>query len=603
MKLSDLLKTTKPLLADGAMGTYYSEITGLDISMCELSNRDAPGVIEEIHRAYVKAGARLLRTNTFSANTGALSLPLSEVLTIIKEGYRLAVSAAQGKALVACDIGAIFYPGDGDRDPFSEYCAIADAFLSCGGSLFLFETLAETEPFCKVAAYIKQKNPDAEILLSFALSPDGRTRAGIPLSALLPSLKENRRLLSGVGLNCGSGPMHLAVQAKTLCDYAKAELGGLPVLALPNAGYPSVEQQRTVFMTPPTYFAQKTAEIASGGAAIIGGCCGTTPEHIALLRDTILHGGGLPPAVVTRRIIPQKEQTAPKSTFKSGIHHNAFVIAAELDPPYGSDLHKLLSAAHTLKSCGVDIITISDSPLSRAKLDSVVCAARIKRECGVDTLPHLCCRDKNANALRASLLAAHSEGIRAVLCVTGDHVPESDRGFIKPVFNLTSLRLMELIRQMNEDVFKESPMLVGGALNPGVPHPESESKRTIRKVQAGASFFLTQPVFDDTGFSLIQKARSLGAKVLVGIMPLVSYRNALYMSNEVPGIHIPQECLSRFSPDMNRDEAAEAGVEIAVKTAALAREAADGFYFMTPFNRADIIAEILKRLRDRRIIA
>ena len=601
MTLSQLLKTQKTILADGAMGTYYSEQTNCPVATCELANRDNPDVVEAIHRAYVNAGAQLLRTNTFSANTGALSLPLSEVLELVQKGYRLAARAAGEKALVFCDIGTIFYP-DGDKDPFPEYCAIADTFLQTGGRLFLFETLAETEPFFRVTGYIQKKEPNAKIFLSFALSPDGRTRAGIPLSKLLPELKKQQSLLAGVGINCGSGPMHLAVHAKELIHYAKEQLGGLPVLVLPNAGYPSVEQQRTVFTTPPSYFAQKTAEIAAMGADIVGGCCGTTPEHISYLHSAVQHGSAVAPVFKAASSAEIQKKSRPHQSLESRIQHDAFVIAAELDPPYGSDLQKILNAAHTLKEGGVDIVTISDSPLSRAKLDSVVCAARIMRDCGIDTLPHLCCRDKNANALRASLLAAHAEGIRAILAVTGDHVPECDRGFIKPVFNLTSQRLMELIHQMNEDVFQESPLLIGGALNPGVSNPEGEAKRAAKKQQAGASFFLTQPVFDNSGFSCIQSVRKKGAKVLVGIMPLVSFRNASYMSNEVPGIHIPKRYLDRFSPDMPKEQAVEVGMDIAVETAKLARPVADGFYFITPFNRASIVAEILRRLKKEKII-
>lgn len=330
----------------------------------------------------------------------------------------------------------------------------------------------------------------------------------------------------------------------------------------------------------------------------MGGCCGTTPEHILRLSQKLQE---LTEPAGTKASAPAHSvSTHAKAPITSGfsqkIQQGKFLLAAELDPPYGSDLSKLRSASLRLKEAGVDVITISDSPLARVKLDSVVCAAKLQRECGISALPHLCCRDKNVNALRASLLGAHCEGIRTVLAVTGDHVPESDRGYVKPVFNLSSIKLMETIHQMNSDIFADSPILVGGALNPRVSNMEGELKRAQRKMEAGASFFLTQPVFEED-FAMVDRVREWGAKVLIGIMPLVSYRNAYYMSNEVPGIHIPEESVQRFSPDMSREQAAEAGIQLAVEIARKALPHADGFYFMTPFNRSEIICGILERLK------
>lgn len=596
MQLQNFLVQKGPYVADGAMGTYFSQLTGRPASECELACQDDPGVILDIHRRYLAAGAKLIRTNTFSANTAALGLPLVQVLELVRQGWRLAAQAAGEQAVIAADIGTIYPEGDEQADPVPEYCAIVDAFLECGARTFLFETLAELEPLLPVFSYLRSKQPDAELMVSFSLTPDGRTRAGIPLTQLLAQLEAMPEPVTAVGLNCGCGPMHLGTHAASVCAWAR-EHSNPPVLVLPNAGYPAVEQQRTVFNTSPEYFAVKTAEIAAAGASFVGGCCGTTPEHIRRLSQ-LLEAQNQPAAFSKPRLpaasLPSPEEQDP---FSLKLEQGTFTLAAELDPPYGSDLSRLLDASRRFKEAGVDIITISDSPLARVKLDSVVCAAKIHRETGAGALPHLCCRDKNANALRASLLGAHCEGIRAVLAVTGDQVPECDRGYVKPVFNVTSIKLMETIRQLNSDVFADSPILIGGALNPLVPKVDVELVRVKKKIEAGASFFLTQPVFDDS-FALIDGARALGAKVLVGIMPLVSYRNACYMSNEVPGIHIPEQYVSRFSPDMTREEAARVGVEISVDIARRARAHADGFYFMTPFNRAEIVCDILSRLRE-----
>lgn len=596
MLLRELHNRKGPFVADGAMGTYFSLLTGQPASLCEAANREQPDVVAGIHRAYIQAGARLVRTNTFSANTAAMGLPLSQVLDIVREGYRIAQREAKEQTVLAADVGTIYPEGDEQADPLPEYRAIIDAFLECGARTFLFETLAELEPLIPAFSYLRERRPDAELMVSFSLTPDGRTRAGIPFPQLLSQLEAMERPVDAVGLNCGCGPMHLYAHAVALCGWAEKH-GSPPVLVLPNAGYPAVEQQRTVFNTSPEYFAVKTAEIAAAGAFLVGGCCGTTPDHILQLSHML--GEQLRPAAEIRRKAPVASldlQEKPDH-FSRKLRENEFVLAAELDPPYGSDLTKVMTAAGRLKESGVDVITISDSPLARVKLDSVVCAAKIRREVGISALPHLCCRDKNANALRASLMGAHCEGIRAVLAVTGDHVPESDRGYVKPVFNVTSIKLMEIIRQLNTDVFPNNPLAIGGALNPMIPRVEAELSRAKRKMEAGASFFLTQPLFEGR-FDLIDRVRALGAKVLVGVMPLVSYRNAYYMSNEVPGIHIPESYLNRFTPDMSREQSAQVGVEIAVEIARLALPHADGFYFMTPFNRAGIICAILTRLRS-----
>lgn len=592
-----MLTNHTPLVADGAMGTHFSALTGLPTSECERYNLAHPEVIASIHRGYREAGARLLRTNTFSANTRALGLPLEDVLAIVRAGYGIAAREAGDVALVAADIGPIYTDGDETADPTGEYCAIADAFSACGAGCFLFETFAEARPLLPVFAHIKETNPNAEIFVSFSLGPDGRSRSGIPLARLLKDLEPGLSLLHSVGLNCGCGPTHLYAHAAELCAWAKKR--GVSTSVLPNAGYPSMEHQRTVFNTSPAYFAEKTAQIAAFGVDLLGGCCGTTPAHIKELARFLQ--APVPQADFTAQ--PETAAPAPlPNPFEQSLAAGKFLLAAELDPPYGADIGKLLAASRRLKEAGVDFATVSDSPMARAKLDSVVCAAKIKRDTGLDVLPHLCCRDKNVNALRATLLAARCEDIHAVLAVTGDHVPEADRGYVKPVFNVSSIKLMELIGRMNADVFPTSPLLIGGALNPGVSNPEAELARVRRKLEAGARFFLTQPVFDEESFDLIDRTRALGARVLVGIMPLVSYRNASYMSNEVPGIHIPERYLSRFSPSMTREEGARAGIEIAAEIARFARPHADGFYFMTPFNRAEITCGILEVLRGEGVI-
>lgn len=599
MKFRDLLKSKRAILTDGAMGTYYMEVTGSDGSkMCEMENLENPQLIRDIHRSYINAGAKLIRTNTFSANSKALGLTHSELSRVIDAGYDIAVEAARGKACVLCDIGTLrVSQEDNEKAELEEYFHIIDRFLAKGAKAFIFETQAKFSPLDKLFRYIKQRDKDADIIASFALLPEGRTQLGVPLISLLEDLRKNRKYLSAAGLNCGCGPTHLNKYAKEMVGYAKINLG-LPVMVMPNAGFPYVENQRTVFYATPKYFAKKTAAIAKLGVDIIGGCCGTTPKHIEYLNRelsssvTATRGFGYSLKVNTASQVKAKN-------FEKKLRNNSFVVAAELDAPYSHDMSKMEKSAQILRdSQKVDVITISDAPMARPRIDSIVSAAIIKSKVDIDVLPHLCCRDKNINALKASILAARACDINNILAVTGDKVSPVEVELIKPVFNTGSIGLLELISNMNQDVLADSPLCAGAALNPNAKKQDKELDRAKKKIKAGAKFFLTQPVFEEN-FDLIDEVRKQGAKVLVGVMPLVSFRNAAYMNNEVPGIDIPGEYLDMFEPGMSREEATKVGVQIAVRVAESAVDHADGLYFITPFNRARVVCEALRRLRLR----
>ncbi len=220
-------------------------------------------------------------------------------------------------------------------------------------------------------------------------------------------------------------------------------------------------------------------------------------------------------------------------------------------------------------------------------------AARIQRELGLDTLPHLACRDRNVNSLRSGLLALHSEGVRQLLAVTGDAIPESARGYAKPVFNFSSIGLLQLISRMNKDEFQHAPLLAAAAVDPGSRNQQAEFNKVCRKQEAGAELFLSQPVFCESSLPLIRRMRQAGMKVFVGLMPLVSYKNAHFLSQEVPGIRIPEHILALFSPDQSKEQAQETGLAIAARLARLIRPEADGFYLITPFNRGSLIARLL----------
>lgn len=592
MTLKELFKDKKTVLADGAMGTYFSQLTGISANSCETYNIKNPETIKQIHSEYIAAGAKIIRTNTFSANTFSLGLSKSETADIIKAGYNIAYECAKNHAVVCADISAIYENSEVPRDILSEYKFIVDTFADCGAKTFIFETLSDLNSVMPAIDYILEKISDAEIIVSFTILPDGCTRSGNSVNNLLKDIMQNKDKLMMVGLNCGCGTAQLYNHAVPFFSYIK-ENTGLLTMILPNAGYPSNENQRTVFTATPTYFAEQTARFIPHNISAIGGCCGTKPEFIKLLGELIENYDGN----TDIKFDSSKKIQYKEPSFSSQLTENKFIIAAELDPPNNADLTKVINAARILKDSGVNIITVSDSPLGHAKMEPVICSARIKREVGIETLPHICCRDRNINALRAVLFGAYSEGIRAVLAVTGDHIAETDRGIVKPVFNFGSVQFMSLISKMNEDIFSESPVAIGGAFDPDPRKAEFALKRIDKKIESGAKFLLTQPVFSEDVIPFIERAREKGIKVLVGIMPMVSYRNANFMKNEVPGINVPQELVDRFSPDMSREQSTDVGIEIAVEIARFMRPHADGFYFMTPFNRAEVISRIIQKLK------
>ncbi|NLM15549.1 MAG: bifunctional homocysteine S-methyltransferase/methylenetetrahydrofolate reductase [Clostridiaceae bacterium] len=578
----------KLVLADGAMGTYYAQLAARDADFCERANVTNPELIRRIHQEYLAAGARLLRTNTFAAAALFGMSDPAGLKEVVSGGFKLAVACAGNLAFVAADCGPAY-----NLDPEAAVAAeriVVDTFLENGAELFLFETYADPDEFLGQCRYIKNAEPSAVIIASFTLSADGYTRKGLSISHL-SDVMQNCDLIDIWGFNCGVGPTHLAEQLKRL------PVDGKPLTVMPNSGYPKQENSRLVFVSSPDYFAQTTAELVTCRTRLIGGCCGTTPHHIHALRQALVGvepAKAHPQASIRPPILPQ---VPAHPRLVDGLTQNKFTIAVELNPPRTSQMEPLIAAARQLQLAGVDTITVTDSPLARVKMDSVCCASRLARETGLPILPHICCRDRNVNALRSSLLAAHSEGIRQILAITGDAIPESDKGFVKPVFNLGSLGLIQLIQQMNQDEFADDPMLIAAALDPGVAKPEVELSRAMKKIEAGATLFLTQPVYDTRGLSLIRQVRRTGGKVLIGLLPPISYRNAQFLSQEVPGIRIPAELLRRFHPDMTREAAVEAGLEATVEVARIMQPDADGFYLIAPFNRADIMVQLHERLR------
>lgn len=581
------------LLTDGAMGTYFSEKTGGNISFCELANLNSPKIIEEIHTEYIEAGAKLIRTNTFSANVITLSKTREEVKKIIKSGYNIAKKAVKDKEIfIGCSIGPLHESKEvrEDIDIIDEYKFIVDSFMEQGGNVFIFETFGSYEHLNEVSSYIKSKNSDSFILTQFAITGDGFTRKGISINSIIENVSKIKTI-DAFGFNCGVGPTHMYRMLE------KQEIFGNIISVLPNASYPEIVNGRMVYLKNPEYFSEVMEDIAKLGAKIIGGCCGTTPEHIYMIKEKLRTGNIRKEKQLVQKKSKKTEQVHSKNEFKHKLDNGKFIIAVELDPPFNNNIDNIMKSARVAKSENIDIITVADSPRGIARIDSITVAAKIRREVGIETIPHICCRDKNLNGLKSGILGAHIEGIRNILAITGDPVLDIDKKYIKGVFDVNSYELINLIREMNEEVFKEDNIEISGALNLNVVNKESQVKRLVKKVEKGANIFFTQPVFTKDSFEYIEKIRKeTKAKVLVGIMPVVSYKNAIFLNNEVPGIDVPEEQVMLFKKASTKEESEEIGINISVNIIEKIKDNVDGIYFIAPFGRIDIIQKIIRKI-------
>ncbi len=582
--IAEVLKAEK-LLCDGAFGTYYAYLYDTK-ELPELANESHPERVRRIHQEYIQAGARIIRTNTFASNSESLGMDLPAVLQNVRQAYRLAKEAVgDTDTYIAADIGQIPCGNQADKERVEqEYVEICRTFLEEGAEIFVFETLPDMEDIMAALEYIGDK---AFVILQFSVNQFGYSHSGLSARKLIERAKQLADV-DAVGFNCGVGSGHMQQIIRGISFG-----GGKFLTALPNAGYPQIVQNRMIFEHKNVdYFATKVCDIAGDGADIVGGCCGTTPEYIRAIAQR-LDTAQKPKDRVERTVgseqIPKKD-----SSFWAG-KQGKKLIAVELAPPLGSDDEKLMDAAHFLLKCGVDVLTFPDSPSGRTRADSILMAEKVASETGMCVMPHICCRDKNAIAMRSQLLGAHINHIHNFLVVTGDPIPSVMRNSVKSVFQFDSVGLMRIMNDMNEDQFAAEPICYGGAINQGRRNLEVEIGRVQKKMAAGASFFLTQPVSTKESVERLRRIKEeTGARILCGIMPFVSLKNATFMKNEMTGIDVTDEVLARYREDMSREEGEQAGIALAKEMMELTADFVDGYYFSFPFNRVSMLEKIYK---------
>ena len=584
------LLQTRPLLFDGAMGTYYKAAPGVE---CEQANLTDPAGVLAVHREYLAAGADAVKTNTFSLpRLAAAHAPGWEQLA--QAGWQLAVQAAgETGAAVFADLGPA---PDTEAAPAGQvYTAVAKQFAALGARNFLFETLSSDAGLLDAVGTIKAEVPDAFVLVSFAVLPDGYTREGMYCKDLARRMQESG-IVDAVGLNCVSAPGAMRTLAK--------QLGGtLPLSVMPNAGYPVVTRTQVKYQGRPEYFAGELGRLAAEGTVqILGGCCGTTPAHIAALRAELDSLPVVKKTAPAEEFSTAKEQTVEnEDAFLRKLNAGEKVIAIELDSPRNADLTGYLEGAKKLQAAGADLLTIADCPIAQARMDSSLVACRVHRELGLCTLPHMTCRDRNLNATKALLLGLYAEGVREVLAITGDPIPTAERDEVKNVYQFNSRKLAQYIVSLaGEGREMPGPMTVFGALNLNARNFDVELRRAKEKLENGMSGFLTQPVLSAQAVENLKKSReTLGAdaKILAGIMPVVSQRNAIFMENEINGIHVEDWIIEKFA-GLDRAQGEELGLAISLEMAKAALPYADGLYLMTPFNRVALMERLIGRLKQ-----
>ena len=576
-----------PLVFDGAMGTYYPDKSKRVMPECEMANLFDSEVIYEIHKEYVNAGAMAIKTNTFQANTVSLGTDFSVVKNVIEAGISLAKKAVEKtETLVFADVGPI--PGN-DEKSIDEHKEIIDIFLENGINDFLFETFSEIGTLKELAKYIKTKDEDAFIITSFAVGADGLTRTGEVGEDLLSEAAKSADI-DAVGFNCVSGPLRLREYIE------KINLPEKIISIMPNGGYPTVIKNRTYYSANKDYFSNATLQFLEYGVQIIGGCCGTRPEFIREITERISE-------YRYTKTRPEKKKHARLETpytenlFRNKLEHGKKPIVVEFDPPKDLNMKRYMENVKALSNSGADGITIADCPVARVRVDASLTAYKIKNEIGIEPIVHMTCRDRNVNASKALLLGLNLENILNIITITGDPVPTAEKDEVKSVFQFNSKKFAALVSDMNEKIFTNK-MNIGAALNINANKFDLEIKRAQAKEKAGVNVFYTQPAISRTAVENLKIARKeLKSYIMGGVMPIVSYKNALFMNSEASGIRLDDEIIEQYK-GLEREAASRLAVEITSDFMRQIEDYVDGYYIITPFSRVEIVGELIQLFKS-----
>ncbi len=591
------------LIADGAMGTLLYSY-GIDRCFEEL-NLSKEDEVKRVHEAYVQAGADIIQTNTYGANYIKLSrYGLEEETKRINTKAVQIAKAAAGSAYVLGTIGGIrtfnknAYTIEEIKRSFREQLYI---LLNEEPDGILLETYYDMEE-AKAVLQIARKETTLPIVMNVSMHEQGVLQDGTPLRDGLSELSSLGADV--VGINCRLGPYHM-IQA----------LEGVPILenshlsVYPNSSLPSLEEGRLVYDTDNDYFRKSALEFRNQGARIIGGCCGTTPQHIHAMAEAVKDLAPITEKevkVLKEEIISIQDQRTEPGLDELATKKRTIIV--ELDPPKKLNFEKFLVAAKELKNAGIDALTLADNSLATPRISNVACGALLKQQLDLRSLVHITCRDRNLIGLQSHLMGLDTLGLTDILAITGDPSKIGDFPGATSVYDLTSFDLIRLIKQFNEGLSfsgkplgKKTNFSVAGAFNPNVRHIDKAVKRLEKKIEYGADYFISQPVYSEEQLVKIhEESRHLDKPIYIGIMPLTSSRNAEFIHHEIPGIKLSdsiRDIMARAGEDKEKQRAE--GLAIARSLLDTACELFNGIYLITPFLRSDLTAELTTYIHQK----
>lgn len=598
-----------PLVCDGAMGTaLYAK--GVMVNRCfDELNLSNPELVQSVHGDYLAVGVDMIETNTYGANRFKLDphgfsdrvRDINEQGAVIARG---ALSSPDGSVLIAGSMGPLGRPiapigTISEEAAYETFRVQAEGLTDGGVDLILLETFSDLKELAIAIQAVRSLSTPLPIVAQMTFGDEGSTPLGAKPEHVARKLTELD--VDVVGANCSVGP-ELMLQVIERLGTAT----NLPLSVQPNAGLPEVVDGRVIYLSSPEYMAHYAKRFLRAGAAIIGGCCGTTPAHIGAMVGVVR---ALGPARTTVEVNvreeerPQREPVPreEKSRLAKSLGRK-FVVSVEMDPPKGGDPGVFLEKAQWLKESEVDFINIGDGPRASARMSALSFAVLLEQKVGVETILHYQCRDRNLIGIQSDLLGAQALGLRNVLAVTGDPPKLGDYPYATAVFDVDSVGLVKLLSRLNRGLDLAAnplgpalPFHIGVGVNPGAMDFDVELRKFEQKVDAGAEYCLTQPVYEPRYLErFLEAIDSHRIPVLVGILPLVSSRNAEFLHNEVPGMAVPQEVRDRLARASTKDQAQRVGVEIARDALRAARDLVDGVYIMPPFNRFELALEVVR---------
>ncbi len=606
--MKDLKK--RAILFDGAMGTMLYN-RGIFINQCfDQINISNPKLVKEIHSAYANAGCDVLQTNSFGANRYKLSKHgLEESLEAINyQAAKLAKDIAGEELYVAGSIGPLGVKIEpwgrlSHEEARAAFREQAQALLNGGVDLFVLETFSDLSEMEQAILALRDIS-NLPVVAQMTIDQAGNSLYGTPTESFTYRL--DKWNVDVIGLNCSVGPPVMMDALERMVHVTKK-----PISIQPNAGNPRVVEERNMYLASPEYMGEYAMRFIKAGARIVGGCCGTTPDYIKAMEKSVRmlsphkHNFSIK---IPNEVLQEAEPmpTAEKSKFAAKLAGGVLVTSVEIVPPRGSDPSVVVDATRKLKEFGVDAINVPDGPRAMCRMGAQHLSIIIEQQVGIETILHYCCRDRNLLGMQSDIMGLAALGLRNILIITGDPPKMGDYPDATAVFDVDSIGLTNMVNRMNHGVDLGGTKLdapsafhIGVGLNPGAIDAEQEIKRFEWKVDAGAEYAITQPVFDpDILLNFLPKIAHIKIPILAGIWPLVSLRNAEFMNNEVPGASVPERYMQRMrqAQDRSREAAREEGIRIAQEAVEQCSDHVQGFQVSAPFGRVEYSMQVLSVL-------